>query len=248
MLSFVTRSIQRGLGIIGVRLARVEPCIEPVKPFDVLELAIAAALRRRDDFYFVQVGANDGILYDLLNPLIRRYGLAGCLVEPMPDVFEQLKKNYADQPLLDFRNILIGDRDGTAELHRFARDAPVPQDFYHGLARQDGDYIRKRAGDNGLGAHVETLVCPMQTFATFAATLPVALIDLLYIDTEGSDDIVIRSAFDAGIFPAIIQYEWSEMSPRRRCDLKILLVDHGYKFVDAGPDTICMRDEESPTP
>lgn len=237
-------AVQRFLACFGVRIARIPTHIEPVMPFDVLELATAKlAAELGDNFYFVQIGANDGILNDFLRPLIQKYHLKGCLVEPMEDVYHLLQRNYAGQPGLEFRNILIGEVDGKSEIYRFKRDATVPQEFFHGLARQDGEYIRRRAKEVCLEEAVEIVSCEMQTFATFAAGLPVDRIDLLYVDTEGSDDKIVIAALEAGFHPFIINYEWSEMSLERRYALKRRLLDYGYRFIDVGADTVCLHTE-----
>lgn len=236
--------LQKLLSLVGLRLVRVQSYIDPVAPFDALELAVQLhLLKDAEAFYFVQIGANDGVLADSLNPLIRKYGLRGCLVEPMNDVFAELVENYADQPQLDFRAVMIGKTDGIGEIYRFKRDAAVPADFFHGLARTDKNYIRQRAESVGLHESYESVECSMQTFRTFLATLPTSKISMLYIDTEGSDDQVIEAAFEAGVFPAIINYEWSEMSPERRYLLKMRLLDNGYRFIDIGADTVCLRSE-----
>jgi hypothetical protein len=160
----------------------------------------------------------------------------------MKDTFNDLKRNYFDQTQLDFRQVMIGNRNGTGEIHRFKRDAPVPASYYHGLARQNADYIRRRARDEGLEQFVETVECPMETFEFFIDALPVQKISMLFIDTEGSDDEIIGSAFRAGIYPPIIHYEWTEMSIERRYLLKMKLLDNGYRFIDVGADTVCMRE------
>ena len=84
-------------------------------------------------------------------------------------------------------------------------------------------------------------MCKMVTFENFMGTLPVDHIGLLYVDTEGSDDRILDAAFRAGVFPDVINYEWTEMPLRRRCALKLGLLNRGYRFVDVGADTVCLR-------
>lgn len=237
---------QKLLLYFGLRLAKIPEYIDPIAPFDLLEMAIRPLLlERKEEFYFVQIGANDGILCDSLNPLIRKYRLRGCLVEPMKDVFSDLKRNYSDQFQLDFRELMIGNTNGTGMIYRFKRDAPVPANFYHGLARQDPNYIHRRAKAEELENYIESVECRMEKFDTFMSGLPVKHISLLYIDTEGSDDKIIEAAFQAGVFPEIINYEWTEMSAERRYLLKMMLLDHGYRFIDVGADTVCVRSEHA---
>ncbi|MCI5117039.1 MAG: hypothetical protein D3913_03595 [Candidatus Electrothrix sp. LOE1_4_5] len=66
---------------------------------------------------------------------------------------------------------------------------------------------------------------------------------MLYKDTEGSDEKIIKNAFQAGLYPPIIHYEWTEMSIERRYLLKMKLLDNGYRFIDVGADTVCVREE-----
>ena len=43
---------------------------------------------------FIQIGANDGLRNDPIREFVVRDGWAGIFVEPLPEVFTQLKKNY----------------------------------------------------------------------------------------------------------------------------------------------------------
>ena len=225
---------------LGFRLTRITVC-EPVAPFDILDIAVQAQLvKEGPDFYFLQIGANDKVLADSLNPLIKKHGLRGCLVEPMYDFYQDLMKNYSDQQQLDFRNCMISDSNGFGEIHRFKRDLPVPS-FFYGLAREDSEYIRRPAISEGVEDYIESIEVRQQTFSSLLDGLPTKNISLLYLDTEGSDDKIIYYAFSAGLYPSIIQYEWSEMSPERRYQLKMMLLDNGYRFIDVGADTICLR-------
>lgn len=47
-------------------------------------------------FFFLQIGANDGRRADPLRKLVMRHKLTGLAVEPLPDIFMELKKIIAD--------------------------------------------------------------------------------------------------------------------------------------------------------
>ena len=51
---------------------------------------------KKDDFFFIQVGANDGLMCDPIRQFIVKHSWGGILVEPVPDYFELLKKNYLE--------------------------------------------------------------------------------------------------------------------------------------------------------
>lgn len=71
-----------------------------------LEESLAPYLRR--GFFFVNIGANDGVAGDPIYPFVRPYGAHGLLVEPVPYVFEQLRRNYAGLPDMVFENLAVG--------------------------------------------------------------------------------------------------------------------------------------------
>jgi FkbM family methyltransferase len=62
------------------------------------------------DFFFVNIGANDGVVADPTYPFIRKYGWRGIAVEPVPYVFEQLKENYADIEGVILENAAISNK------------------------------------------------------------------------------------------------------------------------------------------
>jgi hypothetical protein len=138
---------------------------------------------------------------------------------------------------------MIGSEKSSGEIHRFKPNAPVPGDFFHGLARQDSDYIQKRAVAIGLPDQVEKVDCTVQTLKSLYDELNYECLHLLYVDTEGSDDEIIYQALDSKLHPLIINYEWTEMDLSRNYQLKMRLLDEGYRFINVGADTICVRQQ-----
>lgn len=227
MRAFVKKAVQKGLGSLGLRLGRIAACVEPIMPFDVLELAIESALRRLgpDVFYFIHVRANDGILNDFLNPLIRRLELRGCIIEPLPDS-KIPRENSAVWPQLEFRIVMFVDSDERSIISRNGIDA------------------LERAAESRLADEIEPGSGLGDTITTLLGSIGRPHVALFYIDTEGSEDAVIQSAFAAGMQPTIIQYEWTEMPLKRRCALKQILLAQGYRFIDVGSATLCVRSDE----
>ena len=236
--------VQKLLGIFGMRIARKEIYPELNFPFEILDFVIHKYLSEKNDLFFVQIGANDGVMSDKLSKFIRKYKLKGILVEPMSDVYQTLLLNYKDQQQLMFENCSIGKENKNAQIYGFKPDSDVPNEFYHGLSKLDGSYMEERAQKEGLSDCVEELVVPMWTFEKLIQRHEIKEITLLYIDTEGYNKIAIESCFDSGKYPLIINYEWTEMSDKDNYELKMLLLDNGYKFIDIGADTLCLRTGE----
>jgi FkbM family methyltransferase len=229
--SFI-RSIVRKSGYDVVRFAP-----ELVRPFPVLPLLVRERIASCEQFFFIQVGANDGVLDDPLYDLVRQYHLPGLLIEPLPDLFEKLRDNYKEEPQLIFENVAILGHDGTVSMHRVRSDAEVPR-HWHGIA----SFQRANLLAQGVpSAHIETLTVKGTSLHFLITKHDIQRISLLQIDTEGYDYEVIKSALEAKIFPEIISYEHCWLLPATRYKCKRILDSHGYQFVEVGKDTLAVR-------
>src|SRR5262245_2272082 len=77
-----------------------------------------AVIRRASgpDWFFVNIGANDGVSNDPVYPFLREYGWRGIAVEPLTPRFEELQRNYAPFPGVALERAAI---------------APQPRPFYY---------------------------------------------------------------------------------------------------------------------
>lgn len=91
-----------------------------------------SGLGKDPDFFFVQIGANDGLRNDPIHHYVRKYGWKGILVEPQSKVFSSLVKNYEGHSGLIFENVAIGEEDGEIEL--FTIDAEEAQEWHNLIA------------------------------------------------------------------------------------------------------------------
>ncbi|MGI9603271.1 MAG: FkbM family methyltransferase [Acidimicrobiales bacterium] len=65
------------------------------------------------DFFFLNIGACDGVMGDPVYPLVRRHHWRGIAVEPVPYNFERLQRNYADEPQVILENAAISTEPQT---------------------------------------------------------------------------------------------------------------------------------------
>jgi FkbM family methyltransferase len=216
----------------------------PVRPFNVLPYVVAEQLERDPEFFFLEIGANDGVVADPIHELVRRHGLAGLLVEPLPDLFEQLKANYAGHPKVAFERCAIGREDGQATLYRVRPDAPLPR-WAHSIASFDRAHLihhltGTKKGASSVESYVEETKVPCLKLSTLLRKHGIEHLTLLQVDTEGFDCEVVRMALEAGLRPAIINYEFIHAGRRAQSECKQLLIDAGYRFVDIGRDTLAV--------
>ncbi|MCU1247627.1 MAG: hypothetical protein JWQ49_656 [Edaphobacter sp.] len=82
----------------------------------MLDLLLTKVSAERPDVFFVQIGANNGLTDDPILQFVTKYHWHGVLVEPQPQVFQQLLKNYEQEKQPTFENAAIADQNGTARL------------------------------------------------------------------------------------------------------------------------------------
>lgn len=217
----------------GLDIIRHEPDVGCA--INLLELAVPSLLQQTADFQFIQIGASDGIRDDPLRRMVLRHGLKGLLVEPLPEAFAALQRNYAGQTQLSFENAGISRSPGSMTIHHFREDAPI-SDEWHGMATVDGARFLQFAKSIGAEAYVETVTVPCMTMQELLRKHDLSRVDLLLIDTEGMDFEVLASAFDAGIRPTLIQFEFIHLPSDVRFQALRLLQTYGYGWVYNGID------------
>jgi hypothetical protein len=78
--------IRSFLNRIGYDIVRFP---DPVSPkIDVLDLVLKHVASLTPDFFFIQIGANNGMTGDPIRKYILKYHWRGILVEPQPDIFQ----------------------------------------------------------------------------------------------------------------------------------------------------------------
>ena len=85
------------------------------------------------DGYFLQIGAYDGISNDefgLSNKIFDESGHTAILVEPIPEYFDQLKKNYITaKSTVFFENIAISDEKSIKKIKLNGQDTSFVRNF-----------------------------------------------------------------------------------------------------------------------
>ena len=99
MKRFLMTQIQKELGMAGYTLvnqrAKHPQDRNPLSRDHFLDLYFSKI--NPDDFFFIQVDANDGKSGDPIHEHVMALKLRGILLEPQPDVFLRLKKTLRRQ-------------------------------------------------------------------------------------------------------------------------------------------------------
>lgn len=204
---------------------------------------LRAVVRRalRPDFFFVNIGANDGVSNDPIYPFLREYGWRGIAVEPLEPVFEALRQNYAGFPGVVLERAAI---------------APEPRPFYYipagaGYERTwttqvgtlDPGFLEKTIHlmrtfefegpvPAGLEQSVVRVDVPCLTFDALMAKHRADHVDFINLDAEGCDYEIACTIDLARWRPGVLCIETADMRPEQRADFERRVAAQGYIFLE----------------
>ncbi|ETO29869.1 Methyltransferase FkbM [Reticulomyxa filosa] len=219
---------------------------------------------------FIQVGACDGEFLasnDPIQKLLQKENWHGVLMEPVPYLFEKLKKNVDSQMFkykerLYLMNAALSDNDGQQTFYivneKFAQEKP---DETHALKHQIGSFnknhivkhlikLRRR---NELKLEVEDYIQPIGVRSATPGTVVREFfqsglavrngnIDVLLIDAEGYDFVVLKSFMNMpSLKPLIVIYENLHLSEADQISAEALLTSFGYSVWPVGWNSIGVK-------
>lgn len=225
-----------------VKLYRIGPGSKiaagtPFPHIDVLNLVIERELARAADWFFIQIGAHDGVSFDPIAKYIRQHRWRGILVEPQPAIFQRLARAHEGDAQLILENAAVGKTDATATLYKFKDGQNLP---YH--ATMLASFYREALELNwhGYKGEIEEIKVPSLSVKTLLKKHAVSRVDLLQIDTEGFDKEIIQMFIDADCWPTIIHFEDTVGIDKNNAILQPL-ADKGYAFSYLYPDMLAYR-------
>jgi FkbM family methyltransferase len=196
---------------------------------------------RARDVLFLQIGAHDGKTDDKLYGLIQRHGWRGVMLEPVPYLFERLVANYAGNPRVKFENSALASSDGTTTFYRLRQtDDPMPH-WYDQLGTMNRDVIlkhRREIPDIENYLVEERVACI--SYETLLRKYDVSKVDLILIDTEGSDLEVLHQIDFKRHRPQLLIYEHTHLSSSDRMAAADLLASQGYRVFGCGDNNVAV--------
>jgi FkbM family methyltransferase len=195
--------------------------------------------------FFVEIGANDGEQHDHLRPILERWPWRGIMVEPVPYVFERLKRNYGKQDLVVLENAAIADRDGELPFYHLAQasesERPELPQWYDGIGSFSRDAVLNHAGYvPDIEQRLVRTNVPCLTFESLCRKHGVERVDLLLIDTEGYDHEILKNIDWKVHRPRLVVYEHYHLDPADRARTQSRLEQLGYEIKEEGFDTWCL--------
>lgn len=193
------------------------------------------------EFFFVNIGANDGVTNDPIYPFLRRHRWRGIAVEPVDYICRELRRNYAE-----FEGVIV-EHAAIAATPRplyYVPPGVVDQGFVRQISSLHAPYVTKSIWEmrmcrfegevpTGVEDHIVQADVPCLTFDELMRKHDVRQVDFLNIDAEHSDfEILSLVDFDRWR-PAVICVETSEFTEGQRAAAAERLLLAGYRFLEA---------------
>ena len=200
-------------------------------------------LARDGPVFAVQIGANDGVSNDPIRSFIERYRWEALLVEPLPDIFARLERNYRGFPGIRLTNCAIGPA-GQLTLYRVQAEVGNRFPWLHELASFDRNVVlRHEVFFPDLARYVVEEKVPCLPFATLMERHGVAGIDALVIDTEGYDFEILKQIDFERYRPKVVLFEHKHLSKELQAEAVALVAKAGYVTVPEEHDTLGLRQD-----
>ena len=198
--------------------------------------------RRKKDVFFIQVGANDGLQADLIHHFVRRYGWCGITIEPVPQFFNALVRNFAGVNGLIFENKAVAEVEGWMPIYRVQDGNDRLPEWHRGLASFDRDTILSHATEiPGIENYIIEEMVEAVSMRTLIARHRVGRVDLVLIDTEGYDYKVLKQ-FDLVTYrPELVIYENKHLPVDERTASTRLLEAAGYRIHSFSENTVAVQ-------
>jgi FkbM family methyltransferase len=205
---------------------------------------VRALAEARPNAVFVEIGANDGAQYDPLRKYILRDGWRGVMVEPVPYVFERLRRNYGHLDRVALENVAIADADGEVPFYYLAQASDAEEEglpsWYDAIGSLSrGHVAAPRDEITDIESRVESIRVPALTFESLCQKHGLGRLDLLLIDTEGYDYEIIRRIDFAAHRPRLLIYEHSHLGDELE-GCRAYVEGLGYETMQEYSDTFCV--------
>lgn len=207
-----------------------------------LEMVIARQWLEADGFFFIQVGAYDGVCVDPVVRLRQKLHWHGIMIEPCPASFALLAKNMSGQPQIELLQVALSDREGAVPFYTVdpeAPGAPTKAPLISSLSRET--LLRELDPAIDWSPWIRETMVPCTTLDSILGQRNVTRLDLLQIDAEGHDARILRALDFERWRPRIINFEHALLAPAEADACWSTLVAQGYLLHVSAPDTIAVH-------
>ena len=232
--------LNRILGKFGFVLHKktfLSQCYVRCSDFSPLEQLFYKFLHK--DFFFIQIGANDGVSFDPIYDLVTENNVKGVVLEPIPFIYQKLKKNYEAYSNIIPINMAIHKAEKKMDIYYANPDKNTLPDWTKGIGSFNNEHYKL----NDLSSEdiLKTEVTCM-SLEELLNKYKIHSVDLLQIDTEGYDYEIIKMIDFSKLKPPIISFEHGVldglMSNKKLNECQEILFKNDYNIITLKRDCI----------
>jgi FkbM family methyltransferase len=195
----------------------------------------------KDNFTFIQIGANNGRRDDPIHHLLVEHHehINGIAIEPIKENFLELQQTYQDYPNIKLLQCAIHNSEVEMPIYKINSELTDINDYLRGMASFDKNNFTK---DGIPDEQILTDTVPCISLMNLIDREEIKKIHLLQIDAEGYDLEIIKSIDFNKIKPLIINFEhrWKDRHISDDAMLLVLrqLLENDYKIIIDGYDAL----------
>jgi FkbM family methyltransferase len=195
----------------------------------------------KDDFFVLNIGANDGVDNDPIHPFLMMFPhWRGICVEPVHYNFKQLTYNYRNFPAIKLVQAAIGDQK--KPLYYIDERSGCDMNYVSQCCSFDREYVLntlaslRKIGPGIVSDDAESYLItdnsiPCLSLDQLLQDWNVEQVDFLNIDVEGHDYEVFKGFNFARFKPAIVCVESAGFNDAQSAIFKQTMSDNNYHFL-----------------
>jgi len=233
--------LKKILGIIGYKLIEKDVFknerLISSKTYLKIDRLLDTLFQKKNIVNLIQIGANDGERFDILNSYIKKYKTKSLLVEPIKENYEKLKKNYKDCPFVFFDNSAISVNDEISYLYKVApKYIKNYSNHIPGITSFEKKHLLKHGVKN---RHIVCENVSSINIKDLISKYKIQSFDLLYVDAEGYDGKIVIDFLNSILIKPIIILEFIHINNKTFIKLIKILEEKKYTFFSINENLVC---------
>tara|TARA_Y200000002_G_scaffold367869_1_gene360348 strand:+ start:206 stop:964 length:759 start_codon:yes stop_codon:yes gene_type:complete len=190
----------------------------------------------------IQIGANDGLRFDVLNKYIKEYKIDSLLVEPVPFYFSKLKDNYSKDNFVKLEKSAISKKSGTINMYTVKREYLDKYDEHiKGINSFNKKHLNKH---NVKSNHIEKISVECLSPKDLLEKHQINNLDLVFIDAEGYDGDIVINFLNYIDYQPIIIFEFIHIKHDLFTNVIKKLDEKKYNYFSIDENLICFSKKD----
>jgi FkbM family methyltransferase len=192
---------------------------------------------QNESFTLGLIGAHDGVKFDFLFSFLNRMNPIGFALEPVPEYFELLQKNFLHFSKIELINKALHNELENVIIYKVIKEF---ENLYPDWITGCASFYKSHLLQHKVKAeHIEELTIKAITISELISNRNYKY-DLIQIDTEGYDAEIVKDIIKNGIRSSIIKFEFVNIKSDNLHIVYEQLKDMGYFIFTDKTDKIAI--------